>query len=139
MSLNNQCRFLGNLTRDPELKTVAVKGEDQSVCNFSIAVNSRKDADPEYVNLSVWGPRAEVVNKYFKKGSPILVEAEMYTDKWTDKTSGEEKKATKFRMTDFSFVGTGRKDGDEVTDETKPAASRSSKLKSKKSDDDVPF
>lgn len=64
----------GNMTRDP--KTQNIGGQD--VCSFSVAVRTtakKKDGTYEvnYYDCSLWGKRAEIVQKNCTKGSKILV------------------------------------------------------------------
>lgn len=66
--------FIGNLTRDPELRQTQT---GKAVCNFSIAVNegSGDNKSTEYVNVVCWEKTAENVAKYLVKGRPVFVEA----------------------------------------------------------------
>ncbi len=94
----NKAIVIGNLTRDPELRSLP---SGIKVCSFSIATNrvwkdkdgSRKEAT-DYHNIVVFGRQAETVNQYMKKGSSILVEGRMQTRSWDDKNSGEKKYRT---------------------------------------------
>ena len=71
----NKCVILGNLTRDPELKTTT---SGRSVCNFTVAVsrkytgtNGEREAD--FIPVVVWGKQAENCAKYLRKGSQCAV------------------------------------------------------------------
>jgi len=94
----NKAILIGNLTRDPELKSLP---SGIKVCSFSIATNrvwkdksgARQEA-ADYHNVVVFGRQAETVAQYMKKGSSILVEGRMQTRSWDDKTSGEKKYRT---------------------------------------------
>ena len=94
----NKAILIGNLTRDPELKSLP---SGIKVCSFSIATNRvwkdksgvRQEA-ADYHNVVVFGRQAETVAQYMKKGSSILVEGRMQTRSWDDKTSGEKKYRT---------------------------------------------
>jgi len=94
----NKAILIGNLTRDPELKSLP---SGIKVCSFSIATNrvwkdksgARQEA-VDYHNVVVFGRQAETVAQYMKKGSSILVEGRMQTRSWDDKTSGEKKYRT---------------------------------------------
>ena len=73
----NQVVLMGNLTRDPELRTTP---NGASVCSFSLALNrSYKNASDEwqevtdYVDIVAWGPLGERVAQYLTKGRPALV------------------------------------------------------------------
>jgi len=94
----NKAILIGNLTRDPELRSLP---SGIKVCSFSIATNrvwkdkngARQEA-ADYHNVVVFGRQAETVAQYMKKGSSILVEGRMQTRSWEDKTSGEKKYRT---------------------------------------------
>src|SRR5665811_490681 len=94
----NKAIIIGNLTRDPELRSLP---SGVNVCSFSLATNrvwkdkngvSQESAD--YHNIVVFGRQAETVAQYMKKGSSILVEGRMQTRSWDDKTTGEKKYRT---------------------------------------------
>jgi single-strand DNA-binding protein len=94
----NKVILIGNLTRDPELRSLP---SGIKVCSFSLATNrvwkdkngSRQEA-ADYHNVVVFGRQAETVAQYMKKGSSMLVEGRMQTRSWDDKTSGEKKYRT---------------------------------------------
>lgn len=65
----------GNVTGDPEIKQV---GENQ-VAKFSIAVNGYKDT-VEYFDAEWWSPNGAL--GYVSKGTPVLIEAELQTQRW---------------------------------------------------------
>lgn len=81
----NKVILFGNLTRDPELKSLP---SGQSVATFSVATNRRVKKDeqwtdvPEYHNVVVWGRQAETSAQYLKKGSQALVEGRLQTRSW---------------------------------------------------------
>ena len=94
----NKAILIGNLTRDPELKSLPT---GIKVCSFSIATNrvwkdknGARQESADYHNVVVFGRQAETVAQYMKKGSSILVEGRMQTRSWEDKTSGEKKYRT---------------------------------------------
>ena len=84
MSLNS-VNIMGNLTRDPELKTIP---SGKSVCSLSIAnnrvytKNGEKVTEVSYFDVEVWGVIAENCAKYLKKGSGIIVEGRLKQDRW---------------------------------------------------------
>jgi single-strand DNA-binding protein len=94
----NKAMLIGNLTRDPELKSLP---SGIKVCSFSIATNrvwkdknGAKQESADYHNVVVFGRQAETVAQYMKKGSSIMVEGRMQTRSWDDKNSGEKKYRT---------------------------------------------
>ncbi|OGI87983.1 single-stranded DNA-binding protein [Candidatus Nomurabacteria bacterium RIFCSPLOWO2_01_FULL_33_24] len=82
----NKVFIIGNLTRDPELKSLP---SGVKVTNFSVATNrvwkdkeGQKQEAVEYHNLVVFGRQAETVAQYLKKGSSVLVEGRIQTRSW---------------------------------------------------------
>ena len=109
----NKAIVIGNLTRDPELRSLP---SGIKVCTFSVATNrvwkdkngARQEA-ADYHNIVVFGRQAETIAQYMKKGSSILVEGRMQTRSWDDKTSGEKKYRTEIvaDRTQFGPKGSG--------------------------------
>jgi single-strand DNA-binding protein len=94
----NRVTLIGNLTRDPEIKSLP---SGIKVCTFSLATNrvwkdknGAKQEAVDYHNIVVFGKQAETVAQYMKKGSSILVEGRLQTRSWEDKNSGEKKYRT---------------------------------------------
>jgi len=94
----NKAIVIGNLTRDPELRSLP---SGIKVCSFSLATNrvwkdknGARQESVDYHNVVVFGRQAETVAQYMKKGSSILVEGRMQTRSWEDKNSGEKKYRT---------------------------------------------
>ncbi len=82
----NKAFIIGNLTRDPELKTLP---SGSAVCNFSLAVNrvwynaeKVKQQEVEFINIVVFGKMGENVAQYMKKGSSLMVEGRIKTRSW---------------------------------------------------------
>ena len=82
----NKVMLGGRLTADPELKTTQ---NNIPVVSFSIAVNRRynsKDAQQQadFFNVTAWRSTAEIVSRYFRKGSSIFVVGTIQNRSWTD-------------------------------------------------------
>jgi single-strand DNA-binding protein len=82
----NKAYILGNLTRDPELRSLP---SGAKVASFGVATNRRyKDQNgtwqdaTEYHNIVVFGRSAETSAQYLKKGSSVLVEGRIQTRSW---------------------------------------------------------
>jgi len=97
MSLN-KVLLIGNLTRDPELRSTP---SGQSVANFGLATNrvwkdpqtgERKEA-AEFHNIVMWRRLAEIAGQYLRKGSKIFLEGRLQTRSWQDQ-SGNKKYMT---------------------------------------------
>jgi len=94
----NKAIIIGNLTRDPEIRSLP---SGVKVCSFSLATNrvwkdknGARQESADYHNVVVFGRQAENVAQYMKKGSSMLVEGRIQTRSWEDKTSGEKKYRT---------------------------------------------
>ncbi len=94
MSLN-QCNIIGNLGRDPETRTFQNGGK---VCNLSVAVSENwKDKNTgerkektEWIKVAVFGPIADIAERYLSKGSKVFVSGKFTTRKWQDQ-SGQDR------------------------------------------------
>ena len=86
----NKVFVLGNLTADPEIKTLP---SGQSVANFRIATNrvfynkeKEKQEQVEFHNIVAFGRTAEIIQQYLQKGSMLLIEGRLQTRSWEDST-----------------------------------------------------
>lgn len=86
----NQVFLIGNLTRDPELKTTQ-SGID--VCSFTLAVNTKMKDKEEvlFIDVSCFGKTAEAVSKYQQKGSRVLVQGRLVLNKWESEGQKHER------------------------------------------------
>lgn len=94
----NKAILIGNLTRDPELRSLP---SGVKVCTFGLATNrvwkdknGMRQESVDYHNIVVFGRQAETVSQYMRKGSSMLIEGRMQTRSWDDKNSGEKKYRT---------------------------------------------
>ncbi len=82
----NRAQIIGNVTRDPEVKTIS---SGQTVASFAVATNSswtdkmgQKQEKAEFHNVVAWGKLAEICQAYVKKGRKLYVEGRMQTRDW---------------------------------------------------------
>jgi len=61
-----------------------------------------------YGDCSMFGKRAETINKYFKKGDAIFIEGRLKFETW-DAQDGSKRSKLKVMIENFEFVG-GKKD-----------------------------
>lgn len=94
----NKAFILGNVTRDPELRSTA---GGQSVCSFGVATNriykdqsGARQQQAEFHNVVCWGRLAEIANQYLKKGSLVFIEGRIQTRSWQDQNSGQKRYKT---------------------------------------------
>lgn len=114
MASLNLCQFIGNVGQDPDIRYT---DDGKPVANLSLACNKRwKDKDDnkqehtEWVRCVAFGRRAELIDEYVKKGSPLYVAGEQRTRKWQDK-SGNDRYSTEIVIDRMQFLG-GKRDGD---------------------------
>ena len=93
----NKAIIIGNLTRDPEIRSIP---SGMQVCSFSIATNrvykdkeGNKKEQADFHNIVVFGRQAETCGQYLKKGQTAMVEGRIQTRSWDDK-DGQKKYRT---------------------------------------------
>lgn len=103
----NQVILMGNLTRDPELRSTP---NGQSVTSFSLALNrSYKGSDgnwqeaTDYVDVVAWGPLGERVAQYLSKGRPCLVSGRLQSRSWEQ--DGQKRSKVEVVAQDVTFLG----------------------------------
>jgi single-strand DNA-binding protein len=103
----NKVILIGNLTRDPELRTTP---SGQSVASFSLAVNrSWRNANGEqqeavdYIDCNAWGKAGEIISQYMQKGRSILVSGRLQQRSWEQ--DGQKRSKVEVVVEDFNFVG----------------------------------
>ncbi len=113
MSSYNKIIMLGNLTRDPETKTLS---NGHVVCNFAIASSKKhKNKSGEmteetcFIDVNVWGIQAENCQKYLTKGKQVLVDGRLKQENWQDKDGN---KRSKHSLNAESIVFMGSKDNE---------------------------
>ena len=111
----NKVFLLGNLTRDPDVRSTP---SGTSVCTLGLAMNRRyttsQGEDREetcFVDVETWGRQAENCGKFLQKGRPVLVEGRLKQDQWQDKNSGETRSKIKVRAENVQFLGSGSSGG----------------------------
>ena len=90
----NKAMLYGNLTRDPEMRSLPSGG---SVTSFGVATNrvfkkadGTKQEATEFHNVVVFGRQAETAAQYLKKGSPVYVEGRIQTRSWDSPEKGKQ-------------------------------------------------
>ncbi len=82
----NKVMIIGNLTRDPEIRTTPA---GQSVASFVVATNlvwvdqsGQKQTKAEFHNVVAWRKLAEICGQYLKKGAKVYIEGRLQTRDW---------------------------------------------------------
>ena len=109
----NKVLLMGNLTRDPQLSYLP---SQTAVVDFGLAVNRRwksregEDRDETcFVDCRMFGRRAEVINKYCKKGNPLFIEGRLTFDSWQAQ-DGSRRSKLRVTVDNFEFIGRGAVD-----------------------------
>jgi single-strand DNA-binding protein len=134
MASVNKVIIVGNLGRDPEMRTFP---SGDRAANVTIATTDKwKDkASGEMKEATEWhrvtfnGRLAEIAGEYLRKGSQVYVEGALRTRKWTDK-DGVEKYTTEIRADSMQMLG-GRSE-EAAPQQKQPRMSRDG-------GDDIPF
>lgn len=139
----NKCLFIGNLTADPEIRTMP---NSEQVANFTIALNERYKAkdgnvveNVEYVRIVLYRRLAEIAGQYLHKGSQVYVEGRLKTRKWQD-SSGQDRYTTEIQGDNFQMLG-GRQDEPKQAKQSKakPESLSAMAEQGDSFDDNIPF
>lgn len=134
----NKVMLIGNLTRDPELRTTQ---SGVSFCTFSIAVNrnftnSAGEREADFINITVWRGTAENCAKYLTKGRKVAVVGSLQSRTYDDK-EGNKRYTLDVVADDVEFLSS-RSDS-----ESAPAAPKAAHKKPvadlEPVDDELPF
>jgi single-strand DNA-binding protein len=105
MASYNRITLVGNVGRDPELKTVGTN----KVVDFSLAVNEpargQVPEKTEWYRISFWDRKAETIAQYVKKGTQIMVEGRLSVRTYLD-NSQRERYSLEVSGQDFVLLGT---------------------------------
>ena len=82
----NKAFIIGNLTRDPEMRTLP---SGTPVVSFGVATNrvwkdasGEKKEETQFHNIVIFGRQAEIAQQYLKKGSMVFIEGRIQTRNW---------------------------------------------------------
>jgi single-strand DNA-binding protein len=107
MASYNRVILMGNLTRDPELKTLP---SQTVVCDFALAVNRRwKDTDGAdreevlFVDCAAFGKAGQTIGESLTKGRPIHIEGRLKFEQW-EQEDGQRRSKVRVVVEQFRFV-----------------------------------
>jgi single-strand DNA-binding protein len=105
----NKCIFVGNMTRDPQMKYLP---SQMAVTEFGLAVNhkfkTKTGEDREevlFIDCAAFGKNGEIINQYAQKGKQMLVEGRLKFDTWDDKQGGGKRSKHSLIVDNFQFLG----------------------------------
>lgn len=103
----NQISIIGRLVREPEIRYIA---NGTPITKFSIAnntvfmQNNEKKEMVNYFDIIVWGNQAINCEKYLKKGSQVAIVGSLRQNRWTDKTSGQNRSKVEITANVVQFL-----------------------------------
>jgi single-strand DNA-binding protein len=136
----NRAILGGRLTSDIELKQTQ---SGTPVCTFTIAINRKRAKDGEqqsdFISCVAFKERAELISKYFRKGSSICIVGEIQTRKWQD-SNGNNRFATEVIVNEVNFVDSKSDNTTASTPTYMPDAYKTPSFEANNGDDDnLPF
>ncbi len=103
----NKVILMGNLTRDPDVRTVGANAV--KVCRFALALNERRRDrngnlvdSSTFVEVDAWEKLAELCGQYLRKGRTVLVEGRLQMDNW--EKDGQKIQRLKVRAATVKFM-----------------------------------
>lgn len=113
MSINKVC-ITGNLTRDPEIRTTS---GGMAVLKFGIAVNDRRknnqtgewEDQPNFLDCTMFGNRAESVNRFISKGSKVAIEGKLRWSQW--EKDGQKRSKIEVIVDEIEFISRSNAQG----------------------------
>lgn len=110
MTYLNHCQFIGNLTKDPEMR---ITPGNKSVTKFTLAVQrdgKAEDAKVDYIPFVAWNKTAETINEYAKKGRSLLVFGRLEIERKGEGT--DSKYYPSIVVSSFKFNDSNKKAGE---------------------------
>ena len=98
----NKVILIGRLTSDPVLR----ENESSKQCKFTLAVNRLKEG-ADFINCIAWNKTAELISKYFKKGSQLAIEGRINTGSY--EKDGKKIYTTDIVVENITFIGSNEK------------------------------
>ncbi|PSO43217.1 single-stranded DNA-binding protein [Candidatus Saccharibacteria bacterium QS_5_54_17] len=103
----NQAIVVGNLARDPELRTTQ---NGRSVTSFAVATNrvwqdqnGETQEQADFHNVVAWAKLAELADQYLSKGRRVMVVGRLQTRSWEDQ-DGKKNYRTEIVANELNFM-----------------------------------
>lgn len=103
----NKLTIIGNLTRDPETRTV---GSGNTVCSFTVAVNRRRASqntnqpEADFFRVSAWDKLGENCQRFLAKGRKVAVVGPVSVSTYEAKDGGGTRFTLEVRADDVEFL-----------------------------------
>jgi len=149
MASLNRVILVGNLTKDPEVKSTP---DGTSVANLRMAVNrpwtnKQGEREADYFTIVAWRKLAELCSQYLSKGSPVAIEGRLQTRSW-ETQEGQKRSTVEIVADNIQFLSRGAGGNDYQADQSssqqdssnlEPVAAPAANDTEDLPDDDVPF
>lgn len=108
MASLNRVVLIGNLTRDPEIRSTP---DGTSVANLGIAVNrpwtnKQGERTTDFFNIVAWRKLAELCGQYLSKGSPVAIEGRLQSRSW-ETAEGQKRSTVEIVADNVQFLSRG--------------------------------
>lgn len=117
----NSLTLIGNVGADPEVKDVGSGDSARAVANFSVATSRQwkdgqgnKHEETQWHRCTAWGPLADVMDKYVRKGDKLYIQGRVEYRKWTDK-DGVERYSTDVQVNELVMLSAPKGNGTAAT------------------------
>lgn len=113
----NKLTIIGNLTRDPELRTTT---SGVNVCSFTVAVNKRNkregEEEADFFRVTAWRGLADICAKYLGKGRKVAVVGSVSINQW--EKNGKHGASLEVNADDVEFLSQ-RTEQTQIDEQTK--------------------
>lgn len=116
MAYLNRATLIGNIGKDPEIKTLQ---NGRKCVSFSLATSKRyrdnngeQKEETQWHNIVIWGKTAETFeNIGIVKGTQLYIEGEITNRSWTDQTTGQKRYTTEINVSSFQILSSRNTQG----------------------------
>ena len=138
----NKLTIIGNLTRDPELRTTS---SGINVCTFTVAVNRRRSAnsnqpEADFFRVSAWRQLGENCQRYLAKGRKVAVVGAVSVQTYTG-NDGTTRASLEVNADDVEFLSSRNEDAGYAPAAPTPVAPAAPAMNGfeEVDDEDLPF
>ena len=116
MAYLNRATLIGNIGKDPEIKTLQ---NGRKFVSFSLATSKRyrdnngeQKEETQWHNIVIWGKPAETFeNIGIVKGTQLYIEGEITNRSWTDQATGQKRYTTEINVSSFQILSSRNTQG----------------------------
>lgn len=116
MAYLNRATLIGNIGKDPEIKTLQ---NGRKIVSFSLATSKRyrdnngeQKEETQWHNIVIWGKTAETFeNIGIVKGTQLYIEGEITNRSWTDQVTGQKRYTTEINVSSFQILSSRNTQG----------------------------